>query len=656
MIVPMKKAKIVILKEDEEAVLKALQRIGELMVIHTEDSQETLDSSKEEAFAQRSQRSLQTLKPYVEKKGMFDQSKFFDVDYQDFVKPNLDSQKTLEQIEQADEKISRLKGEIDAANEFIKTLSPWKGLDGKLSTIYNSKYTVVHTGYVSNKLLDAFMAQLKDLESDVKLFGQQDDNQAVMIVNWYEDDEKVMESIKSSGYMESSLPNEEKTIHELIVEKEKVISNNTKEITKVEGQLKELAAKQKDLQIFNDQMETEVALKQTPFHTTNQTAYIEGWCKAKKTETIKEAISSATKYYDVEFLDPTKDDDVPVALENNKFVSNFESLTDQYSHPSKSDLDPNPIMSVWYWIIFGMMMGDAGYGLILLIGTLLMKKFMKPKGGFAKLVNIIMYGSITTIIWGVLWGSYFGVSEIAGHNLVIWFNPQSRATTMLVLTMMIGVVHLSFGLIMKCVMNFKEGKPLDGIFDNLSWVIVLIGMSLALSDFVYGLINDINPVTGLPMGIFTAVKVTIPSSVTTAGLIILAVGLLIVLCTAGREKKGIGKVTGGLGGVYGITSYLSDVLSYSRILALAMSGAIIAYVMNFLANMVQGGVIGWILSLVIYLVGHIFNIAMSLLSAYVHDSRLQYIEFYGKFYDGGGIDFKPLSLQYKYIYEIKDQK
>ncbi|NLB11307.1 V-type ATP synthase subunit I [bacterium] len=643
----MKKARIVILKEDKEDVLKALQRAGELMVIHTEDSQETLDSSRAENLVQRSQRSLQTLKPYTEKKGMFDQSKFFNVDYEDFVNPNLENVETLEQIEKADGAISRLKTENDACREFIKTLEPWSGLGGKLSTIYDSKYTKIHPGFVATKLLDAFMENFQDLESEVTLFGQSEDSQAVLIVNWHEDDEAVMEQIKSSGFMETQLPNEDKTIHDLVVEKQKVIEANEAKIAEIEDQLKKLATKEREIQIFQDQMATELAYKQTPLQTTAQTALIVGWCKAKKTEVIKEAVATATPYFDVEFVEPADDDDVPVALENNKFVSNFETLTDQYSHPSRSDLDPNPVMSVWYWMIFGMMMGDAGYGLLLLLATLFIKKFMKPKGGFAKLINIFFFGSITTMLWGILWGSYFGISEIGGTSLILWFNPQNEPLVMLVLTMIIGVVHLSFGLVMKCILCFREGQYFAGIFDNISWLVIMIGLCLALADFVGGL---------MPHSFFSADPVKIPPVVATIGYVVLAIGAAMVLFTAGRDKKGIGKVTGGLTSLYGVTSYISDILSYSRILALAMSGAIIAYVMNFLAGMVQSGVIGWVLSIVVYLVGHVFNIAMSLLSAYVHDSRLQYIEFYGKFYEGGGRDFKPLSLQYKYIYEINEKK
>ncbi len=646
MIVPMKKAKIVFLKEDEEAVLKQLQRVGEIMVIPSEETHETLDSAKEEAFVQRSQKSLQVLKPFVPKKKLTDPDAFPVVDYQDFINPDYDNSATLEKIEKADETIARLKGENDASKEFIKSLQPWADLDGKLSTIYKTKYTVVHTGYIAEKQIESFMEQMKALDSnsDIKLYGVAGDTQAILIVNWHEDDNSIMDQTKSSGFMEISLPNEDKSVKELVDEKEKMIEANLQKIATIEGQLSNLAAKEKEIKIFSDQMETECAMKKTQVQTTVETVYLEGWVRFDRTTRVENAIKAVTGDYDIEFADPTEDETPPTALQNNKISADFEPLTDMYSRPNSKELDPNTVMSFWYWIIFGMMMADVGYGLVLGIASFVMLKVMKPKGTLQKLLKIFFYCSITTIIWGVIFGSYFGEAFFPP----LWFNPQTYPIVMLILTLVLGVIHLCCGMMMKFIMNVKSGHVFDGIFDNISWILILIGLSLTLSQFCANM---------LPVE-YTGGPVTIPQIVQYIGYGVLGFGALIVLFTAGRAKKGIGKVIGGLGGLYGITSYLSDILSYARILALAMSGAIIAYVMNLLAGMVSGSipVIGWIFAIVIYIGGHIFNLAMSLLSAYVHDCRLQYIEFYGKFFEGGGVDFKPLTLQYKYIYEINDKK
>ncbi|MDD3421955.1 MAG: V-type ATP synthase subunit I [Bacilli bacterium] len=640
MIVPVKKLKLVVLKEDEEKVLKALQRVGEVMVISTENTHESLDASKEENFVQRTQKSLSVIKPFKEKEKLKEKfSHLIVVDYKDFVNP--DSNKPddlLTKIEDADNTISRLKAENDAANEFKKSLLPWEGLTGKLSTISKSKFTVIHVGFIPLKQLEQFKEIEKNFKGELQYLGQTTDSQAVLIANWKDDDASEMDQFKTVGFVEIALPNVDKTVKELMSEKDTLVAANQKVIAETEAHLKEWAKQEESIKIFSDEMKTVTALKAAPVQTTVDTVYLEGWIKTSRQERVVNAIKSATDTFDYEFVDPEEGENAPVALENNKFASNFEPITDMFAHPTKDDMDPNPVMSLWYWVIFGIMMADVGYGIILFLGTLFIKKVMKPRGSFGKLINVFFLGSITTTIWGVVFGSYFG-AELIPH---IWFVPQDDPITMLLFTLIIGVCHLSCGLIMKCVMQFKSGHPLDGIFDQISWVLVLVGGSLTLSQFCANMLPT---------------QPTIPPIVMTVGEIIALVGIAIILFTAGRKAKGIGKVVGGLKGVYNITSYLSDVLSYARILALAMSTAIIGFVMNMLAGMVGGTpIIGIVFSIIVYVIGHIFNMAMGLLSAYVHDSRLQYIEFYGKFYEGGGLDFKPLTLEYKYVNEIKDGK
>ncbi len=642
MIVSMKKAKIVFLKEDEKAVLTAIQKAGELMVIKTEDNHEAFDSVEEDAFVQRSQRSLQTLKPFAAKGKPFGIGEWNEVSYNDFVNPDTEKNgKILAQIEEVDSRISKLKGENDAAKEAVKSLEPWKELDGKLDQLYKTKYVDIHVGYIPTKQVEAFKEATKSLEGEVKLLGVSEENQAVLIVNWHADDQTVMDSIKAFSFIETSLPEEPKTVKEIISEKQSLISNNQKEIEKLEGELTKLAAdNQTAIKIFQDEMATKCALNRTPVTTTVETVYLEGWVRADRTKNLQNAIASATKDYDIEFAEPSKEDEVPTVLQNNKFVEPFEAITNMYSRPSVNELDPNPVMSIWYWLIFGLMMGDLGYGVVLAGACFALLKIMKPKGSLLSLIKIFLYGSITTAVAGLLYGSVFGASLFPA----LFINPQDDPIKMLIFTMVIGIIHLVNGLIMKFIMQVKAGHLLDGLFDQISWAVICVGMGFALSKFCAGMISP-------------EAQASVPDFCVTIGFILLGIGGATVIATAGREKKGfLSKAVGGIVGLYGITSWLSDILSYSRILALAMSGAIIGYVMNMLAGMVRDAipVIGFIFSIIIYIGGHIFNIAMSLLSAYVHASRLQYIEFFGKFYEGDGKEFKPLQLQYNYVNEIKN--
>ena len=222
----------------------------------------------------------------------------------------------------------------------------------------------------------------------------------------------------------------------------------------------------------------------------------------------------------------------------------------------------------------------------------------------------------------MIFGSYFGETW---HPIL--FAPLDNPMAMLVFCMVIGVLHIFSGMAVKMAASIREGRFWDAIFDQLSWMMLIVGLGLLF----------------LPQ-------------TRTAGGVLAIVGAAIVLLTAGREKKGFfGKVIGGFGGLYGITGYVSDILSYSRILALSLSSGVVGMVMNLLAGMVQGSVIGFACSLLIYAVGHVFNLAMGLLSAYVHDSRLQYIEFFNKFYEGGGYAFRPLQINPRFV-DVTDSR
>ena len=239
---------------------------------------------------------------------------------------------------------------------------------------------------------------------------------------------------------------------------------------------------------------------------------------------------------------------------------------------------------------------------------------------------------MTTILFGFVFGSFFGA-----EFTVPWFpvplplvSPLGDPIGMLVLCLGVGVLHIFTGLIVKMYDDIRSGHLWDAIFDQFTWILVISGLLLL----------------ALP-------------SLQMVGIGIAVVGAGTILLTGGRHKKGIGKVTGGLGALYNITSFLSDILSYARIMALGLATGVIGMVMNTLAGMVMGiplvmitenvSLFGILFALIIYIIGHVFNLAMSLLSAYVHDSRLQYIEFYNKFYDGGGYEFKPLSIRTKYV-------
>ena len=340
---------------------------------------------------------------------------------------------------------------------------------------------------------------------------------------------------------------------------------------------------------------------------------------------MKKVLETSVSCYDLSLSDPKEGEDPPTCNKNNKFVEPFQSVTNMYEVPNYKEVDPNPMMSIWFWFIFGMMMGDVGYGVVMLIGGILFLKLKKPKGMLKQIGKIITYSSIPTILFGVLYGSYFGF----GWFEPVFVNPVKEPLTVLIFSFGVGLLHIISGLVVKMYASFKAKDYWQAILDDFPWIVLLLGLGV----FAIGL-----KIEGLSK----------------IGLIMIAASASVITIFGGRRKKGfIRKITGGVTSLYGLVNHMSDVLSYSRLLALGLSTAIIAEVMNRLAGMVQGSIIGIIMSVFIYIIGHIFNIGMGLLSAYVHDSRLQYIEFFGKFYEGGGYEFRPLSVQLKHVDAIK---
>lgn len=621
MIVSMKKAHLVVLKEEKEKLFKSLQRYGEIMIIS--DSEESISTTYEDGMLNKTGQTIKLLSSYREKKPMFGDYNI--VDYSDFENKKEESLLLVDEVENCETSINNLKNENTLLNEEIKIYEPWRKLEIRLDEVKLPKMAKIHLGFIEGKNVDNFVNVMEYYGNIYKVLGKNKNGQAVFYISYYEEDLEISEKLRSINYAEAILPEQNKFVFEILSELNEKIEENNLEIIKKQERLKELSSLITDVQILNDQILNDKVLKEAPYKLTLDTVYIEGWVRSDRLERFEESVKKGAEIYDLEFSDPEPNDVVPTFTKNNKFVTPFESITDMFSKPNSKEMDPNPVMSVWYWILFGMMMADAGYGLLMIIGALVLKKVMKPVGKAANIYNIILYSAIPTMIWGVVFGSYFGYS-IPG--VPYWFAPMDDAIMMLLVSVVVGGLHIMTGLVVKAIANFKDHAYLDVLSDQLSWILIMCGIG---------------------MFFIPALK--------SVAIVSCVVGVALIILLHGRHKKGIiGKFVFGVLGLYDITSYMSDLLSYSRIMALAMSSASVAMVMNKLAEMVSGGTIGIVFSALIYIVGHVFNLVLGLLSAYVHDSRLQYIEFFGKFYEGGGVDFQPLTIKSKYISEIKDEK
>ena len=354
-----------------------------------------------------------------------------------------------------------------------------------------------------------------------------------------------------------------------------------------------------------------------------------------------------------EISEVSEEDEVPVLLKNNKFSSPVETVLETYSMPNKTEIDPTFVLSLFYYFLFGLMLSDAGYGLLMILGCgFVLMRFRNMEPGMKKTIKMFFYCGISTFFWGILFGSFFGdaVAVIAStffdSDLALrplWFEPIKDPMRMLIFSFAIGIVHLFAGLGIKLYQLLREGDIKSAFFDVVCWYL-LVGGGIAYL---------------LTMDMFVSManlSFKLPPAVQTAAVIAAAVGAAGITLFSGRSSRNIFKrIAKGLYDLYGVTGYLSDILSYSRLLALGLATGVIAQVFNQMGSMFGGGAVGAVCFTLIFVIGHSLNMAINLLGAYVHTNRLQFVEFFGKFYEGGGKKFEPFSANTNY-FKFKEEK
>jgi V/A-type H+-transporting ATPase subunit I len=357
--------------------------------------------------------------------------------------------------------------------------------------------------------------------------------------------------------------------------------------------------------------------------------YLEGWVSAPQEEELVRELKKFDLAY--ELTDPAEGETPPTKLQNPKWMEGINMVTEMYSLPAYDGIDPNPLMFFWYVFFFGFMFADVAYGIIIWLVCFLVTRKLKPKGTMGYMFNLGQWLGGSTALCGFFVGGFFGdaittVAEtflgIPSEQLPQWLqtwcnglivNPVNDPMTVLIIAIVVGCVQLIFGQCIHIYMEARDGRPLEGVLDVVPWWIFFAGIGvLALA--------------GSP--------------------VVILLGVVALVATQGRHNKGIfAKIFGGISSLYDVTSWLSDVLSYARLMALMLATSVIAMVFNTLAAM--PGI--FLVFVVIFLIGHTFNIGVNLIGTYVHAARLQYLEFFGKFYKDGGKPFQPLAYNTKYV-------
>ena len=393
------------------------------------------------------------------------------------------------------------------------------------------------------------------------------------------------------------------------------------------GRMDEIAGKLVDFEMLHDHLQMlfdkHNVLRQMA--GTDQTFILEGWVPAKLTRSVEQGLSQQfTVAFDSRPSLPNEK--FPILLDNHKLIKPYEVVVEMFNPPLSSEVDPTPVLAPYYFLFFGMMLSDVGYGLILAsLCALVLFKF-KIKGPSRRTFMMFFQCGLSAMFWGVMFGGYFGdmVTTLTSGRVVIppvLFDPLTNPTTLMIVSCGFGILHLFTGMATKAYMMFRDGNWQGAVFDVFPWYFLIVGLILALAGI------------GGPVGGYLAIA-----------------GAAAIILFSGRESRNpLLRVGKGLYTLYGATSYLGDILSYTRVLALVLATSVIAMVVNKIGFLGGPSVVGFVVFIFVAILGHTINFALSALSAYIHSSRLQFVEFFGKFYEGGGRLWKPQKMTARYI-------
>ena len=632
----MKHLRLLGMESEREALLKAMQDMECVEISSIDGSEEALKSGfakpddKALMSAQEASRAYRTALASLdrfapEKKGMFrkrqgvSRAAFF----------SAESEENARTAAETINKDTRRLGEIESErtkNEALRaTLAPWLTVDAPLGGADGA--LAVSFGTVGLNVTDDALKALADSLDGLLTWQQASSDRSLrylLMMCHQSVKERALSALRDLGFSTVSFRGMTGTAKE----NDKALAENLaaleKERQEIEQRIAGLGGKREALLEASDR--AAIALRREEAKSrlvgTDKVFLLEGWLPADRCAALEKALEPFTCA--IETREPTEDEypQVPVQLKNNKLTRPLNMVTEMYSLPAYGTLDPNPLMAPFFILFYGIMMADMGYGLLMMIASVIINKKYRPKGTSGELFSLLGLCGISTFIMGALTGGFFGdfltqlvaiVSPGTVFALPKLFDPLDDLTMILIGSMALGMVQIVTGMAISLIEKCKRKKFLDAFFEEITWWIVFIGIAL------------------LALG---------------KGAAVLYVGCALVLLGPIVQGKGWGKLTGVFGSLYNhVTGYFGDILSYTRLMALMLAGSVIAQVFNMLAAM-PGNVIAFI---IISMLGNAMNFGLNLLGCYVHDLRLQCLEFFNKFYVDGGKPFRPMTLDTEYV-------
>lgn len=639
----MNKITVLGLKEERTKLLKSLMDLGVVEITQEEPGSDISDKArninvqdelnKVDSRLSILARSIDILNSHVPvKKPLFSARRIVsEKDYNDVVKLRETVLETAERINSCEDELLKLKSEEIRLSGLVDSLKPWLDLDIPLD-ITSTRYTFCYIGSIAGNA-DVNAVNEEFPETEFLVARSDEDRHYIAVIGLKTDETGIIKILSNWSWNRISIREAFGTAKETLEQYNKKLESIEREREANLSVIRDLAREREALEVVFDSFHMERARIEAKSRliSTEFAFLMKGWLPAEHSEKIRDYLDNHF-YCAVEIEAPAADEEFPVLLKNGPVVESISPVIKMYGVPSSLELDPSFITFPFYIFFFGLMLGDGGYGLIISLAAGLVLMKFRLEESTKNFVKLLFFCGLATALAGLLFGSWFGIPSLT--KTALWIVPSQNPELMMTYSILIGIIHMYIGMFMKALNILRKGGSiLDAVFDVGFIYIMLTGVVLSLLPFAPG--------------------ITVPNTswIVQFGNKLLVVGIILVLLTSGRKSKNIfGKIFGGLPKLYDIVSFFSDCLSYTRILALGLASAIIADIVNNLGMQLGGNIIirFFAVSLVL-LFGHSLNFILNVLGAYVHSCRLQFLEFFGKFLEGGGEAFDPLKARTEYI-------
>ena len=637
----MQKMRLFIHREDAVDALRAIQKLGNVEFQEVPNEDGKLHKGEKTVFefnyvSSRLDQAVEFLIPYAPKqgmlKGMFEGSRVPVTGTELYETAKAFSyNEIIDQVQELQKKLTHAETRIKELTAEQELLEGWKELDVALGVNRTTQTTQTIFLKASFEAVSSFEKAAEENKTPLYVLQVNDTHYACAYL--IENEGDILSLAKTHELEQVELPMRRGTAEEELERISRALKHEHEHIKEAEEEAKKLAKDLPQLRMVSDftyWRKNKHDLLSNASRSENVLVF-EGWAPVAELKTIEESIANKTKEYALEEIEPLEGELPPVEIKNNAIVKPFESVTRLYGLPGHDDIDPTMFLAGFFFIFFGLSLTDVGYGLILFLATgggLLFYDVPKEMRPF---MMLFMFGGLSSILVGLFFGGYFGVDMSLMPQWVQAlqaFDPIKNPIPVFYLALGLGVVQILAGLTLKIVREAKNGDLVGGVLDQGPWILMFLSLML--------------------WGAATGGLIALAPSVAIYAVYVAIASLIL---TQGRKEKNIFmKAFKGVFSLYDSISYLSDILSYSRLLALGLATTALAFAVNLIAGMVKEvPVVGFLLMAVILVVGHLFNLAVNVLGAFIHSSRLQFVEFFGKFISGTGRNFKPFKRDERYV-------